>query len=131
MKKYIMLALLLASGIASAQDSSYVYTGSIDFPVPDSLVAPFLCATDSQGALWVVSTNTTNAKAENSLFKAAPGDETMTLVKVFGTGDSVRNISGITAVGADIFVSARMSAPAGEASPAYYPYSQMFYFPNG
>lgn len=99
--------------------------------VPDSLVAPYLCATDSQGALWVVSTNTTNAKAENSLFKAAPGDETMTLVKVFGAGDSVRNISGITAIGADIFVSARMSAPAGEASPAYYPYSQMFYFPNG
>jgi hypothetical protein len=126
-----MLYLFLFSLLVFPQEDSFKYTGSIGFSAVDSLVSPYLCTVDSQGTVWIVSTNTVKSSAEHSVYKAAAGSQVFTLVKKFGTADSVRNITGIAAVGNDIFISARLLAPAGTGMPDYYPYSEMFYFPGG
>jgi len=126
-----MLFFLFSSLLVFPQEDTFKYTGSIGFSSADSLVSPYLCAVDSQGTLWVVSTNTVNSAAEHSVYKAASGSQVFTLVKKFSTEDSVRNITGITAVGNDIFISARMIAPDGTEMPDYYPYSEIFYLPGG
>jgi DNA-binding beta-propeller fold protein YncE len=131
MKLYTIFALLFYSILVFPQEVTFKYTGSMNFPVADSLVAPYLCTVDSAGILWVVSTNTVKASAIHSVFNAAPGDEELTLVKSFGVEDSVRDITGITAIGKDIFISARITAPAGTDMPDYYPYSEIFYLPDG
>lgn len=131
MKLLRVLILILLSECGIAQDASFTYSGSMDFPVADSLVCPFLCTVDSLNNLWIVSTNTLETSAEHSVFMAAAGDTSIKMMIKFGTSDSVRNITGITSIGKDIFISARMIAPAGNQAPDYYPYSQMFYLPEG
>lgn len=101
------------------------------FNIADSLVAPYLCTVDSSGDVWVVSTSAVSASAINGLFEATPGDTAFHLVVQFADTDSVRDVTGLAVYGNDVFVSARMMPYTGYSSPFYYPYSEVFYLPDG
>lgn len=131
MRKILLFAAMLFAGTVFAQSTEYVFKSTMGFDVVDSLFSPYLCTVDSTGNLWVISTNLTSASAKNSLFKAAPGDATLKLVHTFEVSDSVRDLTGITSIGNDIYVSSRKAAPAGDPAPYFYPYSQVFYIPAG
>jgi hypothetical protein len=131
MRKILLVLSLLLTGQGYSQSTNFSYKNSISFSIADSLVSPYLCTVDTSGNLWVVSTNFVSTTAINGLFKANPDDNTLQLVIKFGVPDSVRNITGITSIGNDIFVAARMQAPAGYSQPGYYPYSEIIYLPGG
>lgn len=131
MKGFIVSLVFLLSNSIFSQSASYSFTRPLNFPVADSLVSPYLCTVDAKDNLWVVSTNLSSASAQHSLFMAAPKDTVLKLIKVFGSQDSIRNITGIAAIGSDIFITSRMEPYTGAADPYYYPYSQMFYLPEG
>ena len=131
MKWLLFLSLTLIGNAAFSQTSSFTYTGSMSFNIADSLVAPYLCAVDSSGDVWVVSTSAVSASAINGLFEAAPGDSSFHLVVQFADSDSVRDVTGLAVYGNDVFVSARMTPYAGYSSPYYYPYSEIFDLPDG
>ncbi len=124
--------ILLFNPVLFAQTSTYNFTRAITFPVADSLVSPYLCTVDSSGNLWVASSQATptgdDSTALNALFEAAPGDSQLHLVLTFADSDSVREITGLTSTGDDIFVISRVYNAAG---PLTYPYSQMIYLPDG
>lgn len=131
MKWLLFLCIGLASSAGFSQTSSFTYSRAMSFDMADSLVAPYLCAVDSSGDVWVVSTSAVSTSAVNGLFEATPGDSTFHLVIQFADSDSVRDVTGLAVEGNDVFVSARMLAPSSYKSPYYYPYSEMFYFPDG
>jgi len=131
MKKVLLFALLLLTNYSFAQTSGYVYKGQMSFNMADSLFSPYLCSVDSTGNLWVASTNIASANAIHGLFKASPTDSVLSLVIAFTEEDSIRDITGITTIGNDVFVSTRMIAYSGYSTPYYYPFSQIIYLPNG
>lgn len=131
MKWLLLSFILLASGAAYSQTSSFTYDRAMGFDIADSLVSPYLCAIDSSGNIWVVSTNAVSKSAINGLFEAAPTDTVFHLVLQFADSDSVRDVTGLAVHGNDVFVSARMSAYSGYKSPYYFPYSEVFYIPDG
>ncbi|MGC8654784.1 MAG: hypothetical protein ACP5US_12425, partial [Candidatus Kryptoniota bacterium] len=128
----VFCIITFLSSVLFGQISTYNFTRAIRFSVADSLVSPYLCAIDSSGNLWVASSQMTPAGDDstvlNALFEAAPGDTYLHLVLTFADSDSVRDITGITAIGNDIFVTSRVYNSAG---PLAYPYSQLTYLPNG
>ena len=115
-----------------AQQSPYNYTRAIGFDLADSLVAPYFCAVDTNGNIWVVSSSAISATAINALFKAQPQDSVFTLVYAFGLLDSVRDVTGLATIDDDVFIMTR-KIPINPAAPDayYYPYSRIFYVPNG
>ncbi len=127
----MFFVIALGSSVVFSQTDSFTYTRPMSFDVADSLVAPYLCAVDSAGDAWVVSTSAVSTSAINGLFEAAPSDSTFHLVIQFADSDSVRDVTGLAVEGNDVFVSARMTAPATYQTPYYYPYSEMFYLPDG
>jgi hypothetical protein len=131
MKKLILLFLILLAGVSLAQSVKFEYNRSFNFETADSLISPYLCTVDSSGNLWVVSNNLSSTSAINGIFKLPVKDTILHLVVAFADSDSVRDVTGITSIGNDIFVSAREIAPNNVSSPYWYPYSEMFYFPNG
>ena len=131
MKKLLLFVSLLLMNTVFAQSSYFVYKNSMKFNMADSLFSPYLCSVDSTGNLWVASTNIASANAVHALFMASPTDSVMRLVVTFATADSIRDITGLTTVGNDVFVSTRMIAPTGDAAPYFYPYSQLIYLPKG
>lgn len=131
MRRIILFAVLLFACASFAQSPEYVFKSTMNFDAVDSLFSPYLCTVDSTGNLWVISTNLTSASAKNSLFKAAPGETTLKLIHTFVEADSVRDLTGITSIGNDIYISSRKAAPAGDPAPYFYPYSQVFYIPAG
>lgn len=131
MKWLLFFSLTLVSTTVFSQTSSFTYAGSMTFDISDSLVAPYLCAVDSSGDIWVVSTSSVSASAINGLFEAAPSDTSFHLVVQFADSDSVRDVTGLAVQGNDVFVSARMMPPAGYSSPYYYPYSEILYLSKG
>jgi len=135
--KILLLVSLLGlvpclNSVLFAQTSTYNFTQAVVFPVADSLISPYLCAVDSSGNLWVASSQITptgdDSTVINALFEASPGEAHLHLVLTFADSDSVRDITGLTAIGNDIFVTSRVYNPAG---PLAYPYSQLTYLPNG
>lgn len=131
MKKLILFISILIINTAFSQNTQLVYLNSMSFESVDSLVSPYLCTVDTSGNLWVASTNSASATAIHGLFEAAPGDSSLHLVVAFADSDSVRNVTGITSIGNDIFVSARMLPYQGAQTPTYYPYSEIIYLPDG
>lgn len=131
MKKFLLLIPLLIICKSYSQNNPFVYKNAMSFNIVDSLVSPYLCTVDTSGNLWVASTKSVSASAINGLFEAAPNDTSLHLVVAFADSDSVRTITGITAIGNDIFVSARMVPYLGAQQPYYYPYSEMIYLPDG
>ncbi|MGE5364870.1 MAG: T9SS type A sorting domain-containing protein [Bacteroidota bacterium] len=131
MKKLLLLLPLFLVNIILAQTNGYVYKSQLSFDVADSSFSPYLCTVDSTGNLWVVSTNLASAGAIQGLFKAAPGESVIRLVKKFAVEDSIRDITGLTAIGDDVFISSRKIAPSDDQQPQYYPFSQLFYLPGG
>ncbi|GEM_PF-802998 len=112
-----------------AQTWTYKFARVMRFNVTDTLaISPYLCTVDSIGNLWVTSSRVNNPRALNALFKAAPSDSVLHLVLAFADSDSVRDVTGITSKGNDIFVIARVHSSSGDY---FYPYSEMFYLPNG
>lgn len=113
-----------------AQTWTYKFARVMRFNVADTVViSPYLCTVDSSGNLWVTSSRVNNPRALNALFKAAPSDSVLHLVLAFADSDSVRDVTGITSKGNDIFVVARVDT--GSSGGYFYPYSEMFYLPNG
>lgn len=112
-----------------AQTWTYKFARAMRFNVADTaVISPYLCTVDSSGNLWVTSSRVNNPKALNALFKAAPSDSVLHLVLAFADSDSVRDVTGITSKGSDIFVISRVQSSSGDY---FYPYSEMFYLPNG
>ncbi len=131
MRWLLLLSITLINGVVFSQTSSFTYSGSMSFSIADSSIAPYLCVIDSSGDVWVVSTSAVSASAINGLFEASPTDTSFHLVAQFADSDSVRDVTGLAVHGNDVFVSARMAAYTGYKAPYYYPYSEMFYLPDG
>lgn len=124
----IPMLIICSHPLLFAQSSTYKFSATMSFNAAGYVLSPYLCTVDSSGNLWVASSTVNNPKAVNALFEAAPGDTSLHLVLAFADSDSVRDITGITSEGDDIFVISRVDTGTGGY---LYPYSQMFYLPGG
>lgn len=121
-----VLSLNLFSISLHAQEPWVYQPGKdIKFPLADSLVAPFLCATDRLNNLWVISSSAISATAKNALFKAAPNDTEFTLVVDFSSDLNIESTRGITTIGDTIYVVSRIP---GTPCPSL---SIMYEYPDG
>lgn len=127
------LLALTSAFPARAQDGwRFAPEETITFAEADSMASPYLAALDAEGALWVISSPEERVYpnlAINALYRARPGERTFTRVYDFG-GAGVRSATGITTVGTDIYVSARMRNPANSTDP-YWPQTGIFRFVGG
>jgi hypothetical protein len=129
-----LLLALFAAAPLQAQDGpwSFLPDQTITFAEADSMASPYLAALDAEGSLWVISSAEervyTNL-AINALYRARPGERTFTRVFDF-TQAGVRSTTGITTVGDDVYVSARMQNPANSVDP-YWPQTGIFRFVEG
>ncbi len=126
MKKIIACSSVIFGLVATVvgQAGPWVYRpeSDITFSLADSLSNPFLCATDSTGNLWVLSSTSTSLHAINALYKAAPGDTVFTLIDDYTDDAPVHSARGICAIGNDIFVAVRKTTTDMTA---------MFKYPHG
>jgi len=126
MRKAIFLTSLLffTFSFAFGQSDEWTYQSdmTIRFSESDSLGNPFLCATDANGTLWVLSSTSTSLDAVDALYKAEPGDTIFTLVDDYSTVDDAHSARGLAVTGNDIYV--------GMRSTAEYT-AFMYKYPNG
>ena len=94
----------------------------IKFPLADSLISPYLCATDRLNNLWVISSSTVSATAKNALFKAAPNDTEFTLVVDFSSDLNIESTRGITTIGDSVYVVARIPGTPWPSTAIMYEY---------
>lgn len=115
------IGMWLDAGLAQTpQPWTYQPTRDIKFPLPDSLVFPYLCATDRHGNLWVISSTTSSTTAKNALFKAATGENMFTLVADYTTDLNIESTRGITTLGDTVLVVSRMpAAPVPQVAILY------------
>ncbi len=108
MHKVLILTVILAvcsSPIFSQTDEwTYQPDMTIHFTESDSLGNPFLCAVDSTGTLWLLSSTSTSLDAVNALYKADPGDTLFTLVDDYSTVEDAHSSRGLATVGTDVYV---------------------------
>jgi|GEM_PF-534096 len=125
-----VLMILLFSTITRAQDEPrWRYTQEISFPLPDSIVNPYLSAIDSHGRLYVVSSRVTNANAHNIIFYADSTDSVFTEMVDFTAKFDTLNvwqIIGVTAIDNDLVVTSRMHSSVNPSGV-----SNCYYFPDG
>lgn len=95
------------TALPAQQPWKYIAGADIKFPLADSLVTPYLCATDNQDNLWVISSSTSAPGAVNALFKAAPGDTVFTLIDDYRSNLNVESARGITTIDDTVFVICR------------------------
>jgi len=120
--KLVLIFLFLTTVVFSQEIWEYKPAMDIEFAEKDSLANPFLCAVDSTGNLWVISSTSTTLHAINALYKAAPGDTVFTLIDDYTDDVDVNSSRGVTAIGNDIYV-------AVKTTTTYV--SSMFRYPNG
>lgn len=121
----ILLAVMLPWGESVCQPIvPWVYRPERDikFPLPDSLVFPYLCATDRLGNLWVISTSASLTSARNALFKAAPGDTMFSLVVDYTTDLNVESTRGVATLGDTVLVVSRMPGTPVPQTAIVYEY---------
>lgn len=118
-----VLSLNLFS-ISSHAQKPWVYQPGKDikFPLADTLVAPYLCATDRLNNLWVISSSAISATAKNALFKAAPNDTVFTLVVDFSSDLNIESIRGITTIGDSVYIVARIPGTPWPSTAIMYEY---------
>jgi hypothetical protein len=138
MKKYFLLLpllLIIFSQESFNQTSQWRYVSELKFPAPDSgFATPYLCAVDSRGRVWVVTSKTTNILSHNAIYYA---DSTDTILKKFidfdlnGDSDTLTGnigaIRGITCFGRDVIIVS--SAPYPRTKPSTL--SCLYYYKNG
>lgn len=112
LKSRILLLFLLACCLVPARSPAqepwqYQPNSDIQFPLPDSLISPYLCTVDRGNNLWVISSSAATPNVKNALFKAAAGDSQFALVADYSTDLNIESVRGIAAVGDTIYVSAR------------------------
>jgi len=118
-----VLSLNLFSISLHAQEPWVYQPGKdIKFPLADSLVAPYLCATDRLNNLWVISSSAVSATAKNALFKAAPNDTEFTLVLDFSSDLNIESTRGITTIGDSVYVVARIPGTPWPSTAIMYEY---------
>ena len=118
-----VLSLSLFSISLHAQEPWVYQPGNnIKFPLADTLVAPYLCATDCLNNLWVISSSTVSATAKNALFKAAPNDTEFTLVVDFSSDLNIESTRGITTIGDSVYVVARIPGTPWPSTAIMYEY---------
>jgi len=107
---FLLLFIFIVGIFASNAQEPWKYRAERDikFPLADSLVFPYLCTTDNQNNLWVISSTAEAVNAKNALFKAGPGDTIFTLVADYSTDLNIESTRGITAIGDTIYVSSRI-----------------------
>ncbi|MFA4907973.1 MAG: T9SS type A sorting domain-containing protein [archaeon] len=120
--KLVLIFLFLTTVVFSQEIWEYKPAMDIEFAEKDSLANPFLCAVDSTGNLWVISSTSTTLHAVNALYKAAPGDTVFTLIDDYSDDVDVHSSRGVTAIGNDIFVAVRTTTTD---------VASMFRYPNG
>lgn len=122
--KAILLTLSLS--ILWAQEP-WTYIGSMDkkFPGIDTLVVPYMCATDNQDNIWVISSSTSAPGAINALYKAAPTDSMFTLMVDYSNDLNVESTRGLTTIDDTVFVVCRQP---GTPVPQI---AIMYEYPNG
>jgi hypothetical protein len=120
----VFLTLLVALTVTTSAQETWTYTRQIKFPAADTnFVRPWLCATDVDGNLWVISSRATDTSAHDALFKAGPSDAQFTKVVDYTTPTDPfvgRGLRGVTCAGKDVFV----CAIVGQDASLIYHYPQ-------
>jgi len=120
--KLVLIFLFVTTVVFSQEIWEYKPAMDIEFAEKDSLANPFLCAVDSTGNLWIISSTSTTLHAVNALYKAAPGDTVFTLIDDYSDDVDVHSSRGVAAIGNDIFVVVKTTTNDR---------STMFRYPNG
>lgn len=127
---FMLSFIILTTFKVFSQDAEWKYLKKITFPVADSaFVQPLLCAADENNRFYVISSKVTSSTARNAIFFADTSDNQFTkLVDYYLNGEQdsasgrVHSLLGITTVGNDVVVSARLpNVPAGATAVFYYP----------
>lgn len=120
---FVVLALNISLMPLNAQEPWVYQPGKdIKFPLADSLVSPYLCATDRLNNLWVISSSTVSATAKNALFKSAPNDTEFTLVVDFSSDLNIESTRGITTIGDSVYVASRIPGTPWPSTAIMYEY---------
>lgn len=131
MKRYSLILFITISGLVFGQ-AEWKYKGEILFPAADTLVQPYLAATDVNGRLYVASSKVTNGKAHNAIFYADSADTVFKKLIDFdlnGDSDTLQGnigaIRGIATVGTSLFINSNIpyqrTAPNTVAAQYHYP----------
>lgn len=111
MKQFLLFlfTFFVITGTLVQAQTSWTYQQEMDIQMAeaDSLAVPFLCATDNQGNLWMISSSTSSPGAMNALFMAHPGDTVFTLIDDYANDLDVETPRGITTIDDTVFVVAR------------------------
>jgi len=122
---FSLLVLFIALSLTVYAQETWTYTRDIKFPVADTnFVRPWLCATDKDGNLWVISSRATDTSAHDALFKAGPNDAVFTKVVDYTSPPDPfigRGLRGVTAAGKDVFICAIVGKDA----------SLIYHYPDG
>ncbi|MEA3431896.1 MAG: T9SS type A sorting domain-containing protein [candidate division WOR-3 bacterium] len=113
---------LLAIPLHAQEPWVYQPGKDIKFPLADSLISPYLCATDRLNNLWVISSSAVSATAKNALFKAAPNDTEFTLVVDFSSDLNIESTRGITTIGDTIYIVSRIPGTPWPSTSILYEY---------
>ncbi|MFH0734799.1 MAG: T9SS type A sorting domain-containing protein [bacterium] len=130
LRMQLLMFYLCVFTISFAQTKEWIYVGEVKFPQADSnYVNPYLCSMDSQDRLYVISSKVTSSYARNAIFYLDPNQTEFTkFVDFFEIGEEdsasgrVGQLIGVTAIGTDLLVSARIpnQQQPGGASSAFY-----------
>lgn len=126
-RKFLFLIVSLLDVLVLHSQEQWVYRPEYDirFPLPDSLVGPYLCDVDRKGNLWVISSSAIDVRVKNALFKAAFGDSVFKLMVDFDSDLNVESTRGITCIGDTVYV---VSRKPGTPMPST---SIMYEYPDG
>lgn len=122
----LLCFLFVSSGAYAQHTPDWRYEREIGFPEAEvNEVRPYQLTVTDDGTVWVVSSTATDTTAHNSLWKAAPGDATFTLVQDY-TDEQVGvifNVRGITSFANNVMVSSHVRPPS--------PFGNIHFYPNG
>ncbi|RKY49749.1 MAG: hypothetical protein DRP92_08440, partial [Candidatus Neomarinimicrobiota bacterium] len=124
MGKKIAIFIVSLLDILALHSQGWVYRPEYDirFPLPDSLVGPYLCDVDNKGNLWVISSSAIDTRVKNALFKASFGDSVFKLMVDFDSDLNVESTRGITCIGDTVYVVSRKPGTPMPSTSIMYEY---------